>query len=145
MAVKKEVKPKVKLPPGLQAGDLEWPKWDEKNPTKTIETLTMYECERIGWVVCTIPIGGARNRWVPRMYGVRVDQGTVVRVGGGPHVLQQITVYVTDKNLERTQKYYDHFNNGASSAGQIRDRISSRRAQGQVERANGNRSWRWDT
>lgn len=27
----------------------------------------------------------------------------------------------------------------------IRDRISSRRAQGQIERALGNRSWHWDT
>jgi hypothetical protein len=33
---------------------------------------------------------------------------------------------------------------GQGDAGQIRDRISSRRAQGQVMRAEGRSSWRWD-
>ncbi len=42
------------------------------------------------------------------------------------------------------QQFIDLRTKGQAAAGEVRDRISSRRAQGALERAAGNSYWRWD-
>lgn len=97
-----------------------------------------------GWYIPTLQISRSRNGYADRSYAVRVSDGsTGWRIGRGPHVKQQIIVYIKKSRAEKLQFLLDLRNKGAESAGQIRDRISSRRAQGQLMRAEGRRSWTW--
>jgi hypothetical protein len=90
------------------------------------------------WVIATLAIGGKG-----RTYGIRISTGTVCRVGAGPHVKATVTVHVRVSRAKALQKYTDLRLKGATEANQIRDRISSRRAEGQVMRAQGRHSWTW--
>ncbi len=97
-----------------------------------------------GWVLCTLNLGGkGRAGQAERTYGIEVATEKVCRVGRGPHVLQTVTVYLSKANIARLQKYVDLHQKGLADAGQIRDRISTRRAQGQIHRANGRTHWSW--
>lgn len=108
--------------------------------------LTFYKTAAFGWVVCTLPISSGRRQGLPdRTYAIKVDGGAICRVGRGPHVLKTVTVYVYQRNIGRLQKYVDLWLKGMAAAGSVRDRISSRRAEGQVKRAQGLHSWRWDS
>lgn len=106
--------------------------------------LLFYHVTGMGWVLTTLQISRARGRQATdRYYGIRCDNEQVVRVGKGPHVTKEVTVYLSPVNFERLKKYIVLFQKGAGRAGTIRDRISSRRAEGQERRANGERSWLW--
>lgn len=130
--------PPADLPPGVLAGDLKWPKYDEKN--RRLDSLTFLNVTNFGWCLATLAIGGGG-----RTYAARVSDGAVVRVGKGPHVLRTIEVHVTEKRAKAgLQKYLDLKVKSLSDAGVIRDRISSRRAEGQLRRGRGELSWRWD-
>lgn len=101
--------------------------------------LRFMKTVRLGWIVCTLPIGKDRT------YGISVERKSVCRAGGGPHVLACVTVRLTEKNIKRLQSYLDLYKEGMIDAGSTRDRISSRRAEGQVRRARGENSWQWDS
>lgn len=129
------------LPEGILESDTKYPEYDEKN--RVIETLRFYDLGgRFGWCIATLDINPRTNR----TYGFRVEEGgrsNVVTMGN--QNTRIVTVYVTQKRQKALQPYLDMYRVGMESAGAIRDRIGSRRAQGQLERAAGKHSWRWDT
>ncbi len=130
-----------KLPDGVNNADLVWPK--PKDPlvhdAGNRGVLTFVETSGFGWCLATLSI---TNRG--RTYAVRVADGSSVRVGSGPHVLCTINVYVRKSRLKALQRYLDLYTAGGQRAGEIRDRISSRRAEGVERRAAGQSYWRWD-
>jgi hypothetical protein len=137
-------KPAAKtLPFGLKQSDLSYPKrpktydWRKPQPHDLLHTLTLYETERFGWVVTTLHIRNAGSRSMrgaqPRTYGVTAS-GQVVTVGLGPHVKSTMTVYVSRARAEALKTLVDLHERGLADAGSIRDRISSRRAQGAMRR-----------
>lgn len=116
--------------------------WDDRQ-------FELWHVTAFGWCIPTLAISssGSRSGRVgsqQRTYAVRVDDGAVVRIGRGPHVKQTLAVHVGPKNVERLQKFLDLRRTGEGKAGEIRDRISSRRAQGALMRAAGRTSWRWN-
>lgn len=163
MAKKSTSKPEIvghALPAPVQADDLRQPSYqkEEHLPWSDLDamhlpggTLTLYKVKGRGWVVCTLPISKASRRQAAagvgtdRTYAIGLDKREVCTVGGGPHVEATVTVWVSKANLERLRPLIDLHTEGLTLAGQIRDRTSSRRAQGQIERANGRMSWRWDS
>jgi hypothetical protein len=133
------------LPPGVKLSDTQYPKWSEKKPDNVIATLTFYKTERLGWIVTTLGIARARRPGTAdRSYAVTLD-GNVCRAGSGPHVLAEVTVYVRASRKVALQKFLDLHEQGLAAAGTIRDRIGSRRAEGQLRRARGETFWRWNS
>jgi len=141
------------LPPGIKASDCkpeQWKRsltWEERKQHGCEEDtgLRFYKTTGFGWVLLTLHISKPGRRSVSqtdRSYGITLD-GKVVRVGKGPHVLKELLVYINKDNVVRLTKYIDLRNKGLGDAGQIRDRISSRRAQGQLHRQQGHTSWIW--
>lgn len=145
------------LPPDVTAADLDWKTAGESLPYARLKELgldydtgwtgelTFYKTDKFGWVLCTLPISKAKHGAPPRTYGIKLKGDGVVTVGKGPHVKAVITVLVRAGNHGRLAKYVELWKKGMADAGGIRDRISSRRAQGQVERAAGKTRWRWDS
>ena len=141
-----------KLPEGILMGDLVMPKnkdgysdWDAlAGETGERLQFEMWYTTGFGWCIPTLNIS-PHNRRVSsaRTYAVRVDTDGVVRIGGGPHVIERHWVYVKKARLKALQKYVDMQAQGAVDANTVRDRISSRRAQGALNRAKGLTSWRW--
>jgi hypothetical protein len=147
------------LPPGVKPDDLKWPKMEKHLGYKELDelglkspSLLFYLCEGrndFGWVLTTLRIGGGRNGRSDRYYGVEVAgfipgrPAKVVRVGDGPHVTKKLTVHLSKDNIERLRHYVELYQAGLGDAGDIRDRISSRRAQGQLHRAQGHTHWHW--
>lgn len=138
------------LPDGLTVhdtncyGDPTLP-YDSARPWED-DSVEFWYTERFGWCIPTLAIGGRRsfggadNR---RTYGVCVGdklkrearRGAVVTMGNGPHVLARITVYVRKPNADRVAPYLALRREGQGSAGAIRDRISTRRANTIARRA----------
>jgi hypothetical protein len=137
---------KINLPPGVVPADTQYPDSSTDRVNHQVGDsgcITFYECERIGWVVATLGIrSGARRGKADRTYAVNLE-GRVCRVGMGPHVKSTVRVWVRSSRVAALQKYIDLHRQGLSQAGQVRDRISSRRAEGQIMRAEGRSSWRW--
>jgi hypothetical protein len=158
------MKPKpepAKLPPDVTPDDLKWPapvyEGDRVvQPSRHLpysklkelglqsDELLFYKTARFGWVLTTLLIAKGRGNQPARYYGISVTDGQTVRVGRGPHVTDEVTVHLSTDNLERLMRYIKLWNTGMENSGTVRDRISSRRAQGQIERAAGHSSWRWD-
>ena len=140
------------MPPKVQASDLKWPEtgtWaTDKLREKGIldaHTLTFYYVaggDINGWVIATLDISKGKRGNADRTYGITLE-GKVCRVGNGPHVKKEVVVHLSTKNWDRLLPYVELYVKGLEQAGQIRDRISTRRAQGQINRANGLTSWRW--
>lgn len=105
--------------------------------------LQFYKTDGFGWVLTTLKISNGKRGRDDRYYAVTM-RGEVCRVGNGPHVKQVVNVYLKPDNADRLWKYVELWLKGAASAGGIRDRISSRRAQGQEMRAQGRSFWTWD-
>lgn len=138
-------KPRPPLPDGILASDLKFAGYaDQKDVPYDDREFELWHAARFGWCIPTLLIGraGRSGQSTDRTYAVTLH-GDPVRIGKGPHVTATVTVYVTTKRLPALQRFLDLRREGAGKAGVIRDRISSRRAQGQLERADGNRSWRW--
>ncbi len=155
------------LPKGILVSDLKYPeskiKWksemskederayeDEYKRNRIVHTFEFYKTERFGWVMLTLHISNASRRQsqrgvdTRRSYAVPVnDPNSIVRVGLGPHVTDKFTLYIRQERLDALKDYVALNDKGMGSAGEVRDRISTRRAQGQMHRANGERSWRW--
>jgi hypothetical protein len=141
-------KSKTPLPDGIRETDLKYPSWKSKDKVARdvgdYGSLTFYETAGFGWCLATLSISRARRSFTTdRTYAVRVSDGKTVRVGAGPHVTRTIQVYVRESRRKALQKYTDLHQQGSVSANTIRDRISSRRAEGAEMRAEGRRSWRW--
>lgn len=101
-----------------------------------------------GWCIPTLLISHPGRRAAhgtpARTYAVRVSDGQTVRIGCGPHVTNITRIVVRPDRIDVLKKYIDLRRSGAADAGTVRDRISSRRAQGVIERANGRSSWHWN-
>lgn len=154
--------PAPQLPPDVTAADLKWPKtpeygtpayreWlkviDEIRRRTDAGQLTFYHVpagrKAPDWVLTTLRIGGAGRGATERYYGVGVADGKVYTVGRGPHVAAVVTIHLHPGNWDRLRKYADLYEKGMADAQAVRDRISSRRAQGQLHRAAGRTHWYW--
>lgn len=147
MAAKKL--PPPDLPPDVTAADLEYPRYEDRADDVPMDVhygLTFYKTTRLGWTLLTLEIRSGKRRYRPsttdRSYGITMDGG-LCRVGNGPHVLTTVKVHLTKSNIGRLRKYVDLWTKGMAAAGDTRDRISTRRAQGQAHRAAGRTSWMW--
>jgi hypothetical protein len=135
------------LPKGIEKSDLHVPadyKSYDKVPYEQ-RSFELWHVTRFGWCIPTLLIGRARRaNSTDRTYAVTVEGGQVVRVGRGPHVTATHVVHVTNARHAALKSFLTLREKGQGDAGQIRDRISSRRAQGQLMRAEGRSSWRWN-
>lgn len=151
MAAKKTSR---KLPANVKESDL---KYDYKAGTpyeklremgNVPASLTFYKTND-RWVLTTLHISNpsrsnrAKGITAARTYSIGVDDKKIYTVGRGPHVTDEITVYVTNDNIERLMPMLELWVKGMAEAGTIRDRTSSRRAMGALHRANGRTSWMW--
>lgn len=118
----------IKLPTEIKARDLKYPKWDSDD--RLVDQFDMWYTERFGWCIPTLFISKARrgSGMNDRTYGTTLD-GTPVTMGKGPHILKTVTVYVRGSRKAVLQKFLDLKVNGQAKAGEIRDRISTRRVQ----------------
>jgi hypothetical protein len=131
----------IKLPVEIKAKDLKYPKWDSDD--KMADQFDMWYTERFGWCIPTLFISRARrgSGMNDRTYGTTL-QGEPVTMGKGPHVLRTVTVYVRNSRKPALQTFLDLKLNGQAKAGDIRDRISTRRAQTVLRRqAYGGGAW----
>ena len=138
-----------KFPPGVTAADVKYPTsyGDVDSSLGDYGKITFHRVEgKQGsyWAIATLPISKSRNGYADRTYAVTLTGG-VVTIGKGPHVKETFSVWIRKSRLSVLQKYVDLHTAGKGDAGQIRDRIGSRRAQGQLRRAEGRTSWRWDS
>lgn len=96
-------------------------------------SFELWYTQRFGWVIPTLTIKSARRLeafgGTRRTYAVAVKDGKTVTCGMGPHVLKTLKVYAKLTRVEALRRYFDLRVAGAASAGDIRDRISTRRAQ----------------
>jgi hypothetical protein len=125
------------LPLGIKASDLAWPKGG-----RFTRSFELYLTSRFGWCVATLKIGNGRSG-PPRTYGASLKDGKIVTMGGGPHILDTKTVYLTEERTAALAKLVEFYEKGVEEAGLIRDRIGSRRAEGQLRRAQGQTFWHW--
>jgi hypothetical protein len=150
----KTTAPKIDLPPNVQPADLKYPAGGrtlgyEREQALGLESprLTFYKTERLGWVLCTLHISNPSRRQAAgttaRTYAIGVADKKIYTVGRGPHVTAEVSVWLSQDNIDRLSEYVALYQRGLADAGQIRDRISSRRAQGQLYRAAGRTSWMW--
>lgn len=138
------------LPPDVKLVDTKWPSHEKSLPWSHFDqygmngnALTFYLTTGFGWVLTTLAIRKARRSGsTDRSYAITLD-GKCCRVGSGPHVKKTVIVYVSKDNADRLTKYCELHLKGQEQAGTVRDRISTRRAQGQIHRANGDHFWRW--
>jgi len=140
------------LPLGLLPSDLEHPGYrsGEKLAYEIGDHgfIKLYQVEGrkgvVYWVVATLAIGGSARGYAMRTYGVTLD-GTSVRVGAGPHVKRTATVYMRESRVAALAPLIKLYDEGMLKSHQIRDRISSRRAEGVQRRMNGETYWRWSS
>lgn len=164
---KTPAKVQPELPPDVRPSDLERAKYPDHEDKAAYEAywahnrlmdslglpggeLTFYRSLQGGkasgqWLLTTLHISNPGRRSsagaVARTYAVGLSDGKVYTTGGGPR--ETVRVLVKADNLGRLQKYLDLYAKGMEDAQAIRDRISSRRAQGQLYRAQGRSSWMW--
>ncbi len=137
------------LPLDILKSDCEYPvygtRWTAKeyDRNRIVHTITLYDTTAFGWCVATLDISRNRRAATARVYAARASDGATVRVGAGPHVKRTVTVYVRQERLAALAKLVAIYESGAEKANAIRDRISSRRAEGVAMRAQGRSSWRW--
>ena len=122
---------------------------DTKPPAKwkdaTGYSFQLWFIANLGWVLPTLLISRSNRGNADRYYAVGVGDKRTYRVGKGPHVLHVVTIHGCKRNAKVVAKYIELKREGMAAACTIRDRISSRRAEGELHRAAGHRSWRWGT
>jgi len=122
------------LPKGISKSDLKYPAYKESARVDVGDgyersSFEIWFTQGFGWVIPTLQIGGARGSYnTRRSYGVTVEDGKLVSVGRGPHVLETHTVYLTKNNLSRVKPYTELYSKGMVQAGTYRDNLSTRRA-----------------
>lgn len=121
------------LPKGLIVSDTKYPR-NYKDHEYSAD-FELWHVGDWGWCIPTLMIRNVPRRRLtgttvaPRTYAVRVDNGGLVRIGLGPHVKERVTVYGRKSRMAALKKFLDLRNEGAAKAGQVRDRISTRRAR----------------
>lgn len=138
----------IPLPDGVIESDLKSPAYNSDNrilwnlPCQGM--LTFHYVPPRGWCIATLPIGNARpgSGYEGRTYAIEVEtknsystEHNIVTIGKGPHITKTITVYVTTKREAKLKKYLDIYTEGLTAANQIRDRISTRRANTALRRS----------
>lgn len=136
------------LPPDILLSDTKYPDYKKEKREKIAYEvgdhgqLRFYRTEGFGWCIATLHIANARrNQSANRTYAARISDGAVVRIGNGPHVKARVSIYIRQSRVAALKKYIDLYNAGAESAHIIRDRISTRRAQGALRRGGDSMSW----
>jgi len=137
----------IQLPAKIQVRDLKYPSWESYKDNDENRYTTQFELwytERFGWCIPTLLINKANRSttFKDRTYGVSLE-GQVVRMGRGPHILKTVMVYVRNGRKAALQKFLDLKIQGEASAGDIRDTISTRRAQGAQRRMGGLGGFAW--
>jgi len=140
------------LPTGVLASDLELADYKKRDKDESLRvdydaSFDLWFITSFGWVIPTLSIAAGGQR----TYAVAIGEGGArpakpgaqCRVGRGPHVLEQLHVYVTHGRREALAPIIALKLQGEVGANETRDRISSRRAQGTQMRAEGRSSWRW--
>lgn len=146
--MKRQAKPseKLELPEGVLPSDLKWTGEELDYEVGEHGSITMHRTERFGWVIATLPISKGKRGAPDRTYGIPVSGSPeLVSVGNGPHVTKTIVIRAKKSRSEALRPFHDMYVRGLLAANGTRDRISSRRAQGQRMRDLGRSSWRWDT
>lgn len=143
------------LPKGVKKSDIVYPKlgqgfnYSERQALgiQDVYSLRFYKVKGLGWVLCTLHISNPSRRQssgtAARTYAIGVNDSKLYTVGRGPHVLQEIEVHLKKDNVERLRPLLELHKKGMEDASSVRDRISSRRAQGQLHREAGRTSWTW--
>lgn len=82
---------KTNLPPDVLVADTQYPTDNAKRIYDAGDhgRLEFINTHGFGWCIATLAIGGKG-----RTYAVRCSDGAGVRIGGGPHVLGRVTVYL---------------------------------------------------
>jgi len=135
---------KFPLPDGLALSDLTRPfakdslSYDDHRELAVREScdtgygggdFTVYYTAQFGWCVPTLRIRGAgQTGYKPRSYGVALKGGSLVRLGRGPHILAEISVYLKKSNIKKLAPILEVIRTGAVAANETRDRISTRMA-----------------
>ena len=120
--------------------------FDARPDVKLVQEFEMWYTNVMGWCIPTLLIrnASARQRMnayskgmasSDRTYAISLD-GKPCRIGMGPHVLRQIHVYVTQAREAALRPYLELLGKGEITSNEIRDRISTRRAQGSERRRN---------
>ncbi len=125
----------IPLPPEVKDKDLKYPSYKSKVKRIWDSDFELWYTERFGWCIPTLAISKARrgSGYQDRTYGISLS-GETVTMGKGPHVLRTVAVYVTESNVKRLQKFISLKESGTGKAGDIRDRISTRRANTMARR-----------
>ena len=136
------------LPDAVKVTDLSYPSWKAKGGAKHYSDPSTHQSADFelwystgfGWCIPTLSIGTSRranqgHSGGERTYAVRVSTGETVRIGNGPHVTARVKVYVRVNRVEKLRALFELQNSGAERANTIRDRISTRRAQGAMRRS----------
>ena len=136
------------LPLGITKLDTTRPAWDAEDQLDTGKgdygQLTFHKTQRFGWCITTLFISRGKRGQPDRSYGIAVDGEQTVSVGNGPHVTETFTLYFRESRAGDLQRYHDLYVKGLQAANAVRDRRSSRIAQGQEMRAQGRTRWNWD-
>lgn len=144
----KKITTKHELPKGITNKDLQYPSYKSSDrlayDDARLSNSGSFELIHVigwGWCISTLLIRKAGRRSSEsaisggaRVYAVRVDTGETVRVGLGPHVDERVQVYVRKSRVKALERYINLLVSGATRANQIRDRISTRRAQSAFRR-----------
>lgn len=123
------------LPAGIKPSDLEYPrKW---RADSVVDHFDIWNVPAFGWCIPTLLIASAGRRYNARHYGqadrtyaVRISDGSLVRIGFGPHVTARLTVHVRKSRTWALKKFTDLKTKGTGDATTVRDRISTRRMRG---------------
>lgn len=127
---------KIPLPAPVLESDLKYPSYattgDESQHFAKGLANTQFELwytERFGWCIPTLLISsGRRMNTTDRTYAIAIKDKQLVRIGKGPHVLRQVTVYITEARKEVLLPMLVLLEEGQVKSGDTRDRISTRRA-----------------
>lgn len=135
----------IKLPDGINETDLKWPSWEstkDNEENRVVDNFELWFTQGFGWCIPTLLISKAsrRSSMSNRTYAVTLDNQPV-RIGKGPHILRTVTVYVKSRRKNDLQKFLDLKESGSQTAGNIRDRISTRRAQTALRRGSLFAAW----
>jgi hypothetical protein len=113
----------IKLPKGILKSDLKYPNYKQHVYEDDFE---LWYTDRFGWCIPTLLIG--RNRHGERTYATTLT-GKSVRIGGGPHVRVRVKVYCRKLRKKALAPFVATRDAGQITSNNIRDSISTRRAQ----------------
>lgn len=131
----KTATPMPALPAGLKITDTHrCVNWKQRDYESDFE---LWHVASFGWVIPTLTIRQVSRHDTRhqqrRSYAVTMD-GKLVRVGFGPHVTHMLEIIGRKSRKAALQPFLKLRTDGEALAGTVRDRISTRRAQGTLRR-----------